>query len=53
MSRKATTCRLCGASRCLSISPALCLTCSLRTVYDMEKADAIAAWNRRGGMQCG
>lgn len=27
MSRKALTCRLCGAPRCLSISPALCLPC--------------------------
>lgn len=31
----------------------ICKTCSLRTVYHMEKADAIAAWNRRGGVQCG
>jgi hypothetical protein len=28
----------------------ICKTCSLRTVYHMEKADAIAAWNRRGGV---
>jgi len=28
----------------------VCLTCSLRTVYAMKKADAIAAWNRRGGV---
>lgn len=29
---------------------AICKTCSLRTVYHMEKADAIAAWNQRGGV---
>ena len=28
----------------------ICKTCSVRTVYHMEKTDAIAAWNRRGGV---
>ena len=28
---------------------AACETCLLRTGYCMTKADAIAAWNRRGG----
>lgn len=28
---------------------AACQTCLLRTGYCMTKADAIAAWNRRGG----
>jgi len=50
-------CPMCGAGGNPKISGtfhgdfnAYCVTCSLRTVYYMTKADAIAAWNRRGGV---